>query len=125
MTRQAVVNKYSFEIICTMLITLIISLYVVFPRAGQAEVETAASLNQKVMSLYKVGNYGAAVPIALKVLKIRELTQGPDHQDVALALQTLAGLYEAAGDYEQAAPFDKRALEILEKHADLGAEPKA
>lgn len=125
MTRPSLADRYSFEIICSLLITLIVSLYFVFPRTGQAEVETADSLNRKVMSLYQAGKYGVAVPIALKVLKIREKTQGTDHPDVAVALQTLAGLYEAAGDYAKAAPFDKRALAILEKNFGKAGDPEA
>jgi len=123
MTRQSAVKSFSFEIVITVLIAVIISFYFAFPRAGQAEVETADSLSQKVMTLYHAGNYETAFPIARKVLRIREKTQGPDHYDVAVALQVLAGLYEAVGDFTSAATFDKRALKILEKDFDLQTPP--
>lgn len=118
MTKQSTVKTFSFEIIITVLITVIVAFYFAFPRAGQAEVETADTLSQKVMILYHDGNYEAAFPIARKVLRIRERTQGSDHYDVVVALQTLAGLYEVVGDYPKAAIFDKRALKILAEDSD-------
>lgn len=123
MDNQSTAKAFSFEIVITVLITVIISFYFAFPRAGQAEVETADSLSQKVLTLYHSGQYAAAFPIAKKVLIIRESTQGPDHYDVAVALQTLAGLYEAVGDFPQAASFDKRALKILDKDLEPEFQP--
>ena len=115
MIKQSTAKAFSFEIVITLLITVIIALYFAFPRVGQAEVETADSLSQKVMTLYHAGKYQAAFPIARKVLRIRERTQGPDHYDVAVSLQTLSGLYEAVGDFPKAHSFEERALKILEK----------
>ncbi len=123
MTKQSVAKTFSFEIVITLLIAVIITFYFAFPRAGQAEVETADSLSQKVLTFYHAGNYEAAFPIARKVLRIRERTQGPDHYDVAVALQTLAGLYEAMGDTTRAATFDRRALKILDKDLELETLP--
>lgn len=123
MTKQSAAKKYSFEIIVSLLITAIIAIYFAFPPIGQAQVETADSLNKKVMSLYHAGKYKAAFPIAMRVLNLREKTLGSDHHEVAVALQTLAGLYEAVGDYKNAAPFDKRALKILELDAAIEATP--
>jgi len=117
MTNNSAFKKYSFEIIVSALITVIIAIYFAFPPLGQAQVETAESLNKKVMSLYHAGEYRTAFPLAMRVLNLREKTLGPNHPDVAVALQTLAGLYEAVGDYKNAAPFDKRALKILEPDA--------
>lgn len=115
MAKQSATKTFSFEIVITLLIAVIITFYFAFPRAGQAQVETADSLSEKVMALYHAGDYEAAFPIARKVLRMRESAQGMEHHDVAVALQTLAGLYEAMGDYNRAAIFDKRALKILEK----------
>ncbi len=123
MIKQSTAKAFSFEIVITVLITVIITFYFAFPRAGQAEVETADSLSQKVMTLYHAGKYQAAFPIARKVLRIRERTQGPDHYDVAVTLQTLAGLYEAVGDLSQAQSFDKRALKILDKDLESETQP--
>ena len=44
-------NKYAFEIIFSSLITVIVAAYVMFPPAGQAQVDTASSLNEKAMTL--------------------------------------------------------------------------
>ena len=62
-------------------------------------------------------------PSPKKVLRIRERTQGPDHYDVAVTLQTLAGLYEAVGDFSKAQSFDKRALKILDKDLEPEIQP--
>jgi len=123
MIKQSTAKAFSFEIVITLLITVIIAFYFAFPRAGQAEVETADSLSQKVMTLYHAGKYQAAFPIARKVLRIRERTLGPDHYDVAVTLQTLAGLYEAVGDLSQAQSFDKRALKIMDKDFESETQP--
>ncbi len=109
------IKKFSFEIIVSLLFVFLIALYVAFPQVGKAEAETADVLAERVLKLYDAGNYAEAVPLAQKVIKIRETTQGPEHPDVATALQTLAGIYQAAGDYAQAAPLDRRALTILKK----------
>ncbi len=123
MSNQSTAKTFSFEIAITLLISVIITFYFAFPRAGQAEVETAESLSQKVMTLYHAGKYQAAFPIAKKVLRIRERTQGPDHYDVAVTLQTLAGLYEAVGDLTQARNYDERALKILNKDLEPEIQP--
>ncbi len=110
------IKKFSFEIIVSGLFVFLVTFYFVFPPVGKAEGQTADVLSAKVMKLYDAGNYAQAVPLAQKVLRIRENTQGAEHPDVATALQTLAGIYQAVGDYETAAPLDQRALEILKKH---------
>ena len=118
MTHGSPKKKYAFEIIVSSLITIIIATYIMFPPAGQAQVETAASLNQKVMSLYHAGEYQAAFPLAVRVLRLKEKTLGPNHHEVAVALQTLAGLYEAVGDYKNALPYDIRATKILKPEVE-------
>jgi tetratricopeptide (TPR) repeat protein len=123
MSQSSTTKVFSFEIIITVLITVIIAFYFAFPRVGQAEVETADSLSQKVMTLYHAGKYQAAFPIAKKVLRIRERTLGPDHHDVAVSLQTLAGIYEAVGDLPKARSFDERALKILNKDLEPEVQP--
>ena len=56
-----------------------------------------------------------AIVGAIKALEVAEATVGPDHHDVALSLNNLAGLYNATGQYEQAVPLCERALAIQEK----------
>ncbi|MDP7561017.1 MAG: tetratricopeptide repeat protein, partial [Planctomycetota bacterium] len=48
-------------------------------------------------------------------LAIREKSFGPEHPDVALSLNNLAGLLRAQGSYSEARPLHERALAILEK----------
>ena len=49
------------------------------------------------------------------VLDIREQVLRPQHPDIAASLDTLAKLYHAQGQYEQAEPLIKRALAIREQ----------
>ena len=53
--------------------------------------------------------------MAQQVLAIREKALGPDHPDVAQALNNLAVLYYKQGRYAEAEPLYKRALAIGEK----------
>ncbi|MBO0237246.1 tetratricopeptide repeat protein, partial [Vibrio parahaemolyticus] len=46
---------------------------------------------------------------------IREKALGPDHPNVAMSLNSLAGLYDAQGQYALAEPLYKRSLAIREK----------
>jgi tetratricopeptide (TPR) repeat protein len=49
------------------------------------------------------------------VLSIRENTLGPEHDDVAYALNTLALLHKSLGDFARAKPLFEKALQIFEK----------
>ncbi len=84
----------------------------------------ADALNDQVVQLHKAGKYDEALPIADRVLAIREKALGPDHLLVAISLNNLAELYRALGRYGAAAPLHKRALAIREKalgpgHSDV------
>jgi hypothetical protein len=58
-----------------------------------------------------------------RALAIKEKVLGPDHPDVAMALDNLAVLYKSAGKYAEAEPLYQSALAIFE--AALGpAHPK-
>src|SRR5439155_297783 len=61
------------------------------------------------------GDYGRAEPLYQRALAIREQALGPQHPDVALSLNTLAGLYRAKWDYGRAEPLHQRALAIREQ----------
>ena len=49
------------------------------------------------------------------MLAISRKTLGPDHPNVALSLNNLAGLYKDQGKYPHAEPLFRRALAISEK----------
>jgi CHAT domain-containing protein len=55
------------------------------------------------------------VPLAQRALASQEKALGPDHPEVATALNNLAVLYRAQGRYADAEPLYKRALAISEK----------
>lgn len=50
-----------------------------------------------------------------EMLQILETELGPEHLDIAITLDNLAGLYENLGDYEKALLLCQRAFEINEK----------
>jgi tetratricopeptide (TPR) repeat protein len=68
-----------------------------------------------VIELYKAGRYSEAIPIAQRVLAIREEALGRDHPLVATSLDLLALLYNNQGRYAEAEPLYQRALAINEK----------
>jgi len=86
--------------------------------------EDALRLSEQVAKLYGEGKYEAALPLAGRVLGIREKALGPHHPGVATSLNKLGALYRAKGDYTRAEPLYHRALAIREKalgpdHADV------
>jgi TonB family protein len=80
-----------------------------------AELAEADRLNQTVVQLHKDGKDDEALPLAERVLEIRERLLGTDHKQVVFALFNLGELNFAKRKYETAEPFYKRALTILEK----------
>jgi tetratricopeptide (TPR) repeat protein/CHAT domain-containing protein len=91
----------------------------VAPTFAQSATE-ADTLNAEAMRLFQSGRYADAVPIAQRVLALREAALGPDHPSVVEALNGLADLYRAQGRYVDAEPLYRRALSSTEK--DLGAD---
>ena len=79
------------------------------------ETDEASELNKKVIELYSAGRYSDAIPIAQRILAIREKALGRDHPDVATSLNDLAELYDDQGRYADAEPLYKRSLAISEK----------
>lgn len=90
--------------------------------SGQRGAEEAAELNQRGEGLYQAGRYAEALPLAQKVLEMREKAFGPIHPDVAASLHNLALLYQAMGDHARAESLFRRSVEINEKI--FGAEKK-
>ena len=86
-----------------------------FELAQSAELQEAERLNEQVEQLYEQGKYTEAIPLAEKVLAIREKVLGSEHPDVATSLNNLAFLYFLQGNYIKAEPLYFRSLAILEK----------
>ncbi|ERT05055.1 TPR repeat family protein, partial [Lyngbya aestuarii BL J] len=79
------------------------------------ELKKAKQLNQQVIQLYQQGKYNEAIPIAERVLEIRERLLGENHLNVASSMAWLAGLYSSQGRYSQAEPLYIQALEMRQK----------
>src|SRR5262245_43105956 len=93
-----------------------VTLAVSFATANSAiaQSDEAEALHKLVIELFQAGKYGEAIPLAERVLAIREKSLGRDHPNVALALNNLALLYKAEGRYADAEPLYKRASSIYE-----------
>ncbi len=83
--------------------------------ASSADVQEAVRLHGEVSALHQAGKYDAAIPLARRVLALLEKALGPDHPDVATALNDVAVMYEAKGEYVRVEPLYQRALAIREK----------
>jgi TonB family protein len=89
------------------------SAYVRQQPAAQAE---ESRLNASVVKFYNEGKYDEALPLAQRVLELREKAHGPGHLLVAFALKNLASIHVEKNDSGEAEKLYRRALEILEKH---------
>jgi CHAT domain-containing protein/tetratricopeptide (TPR) repeat protein len=88
----------------------------IFPSLSQAQSDDdVKKLIGRYNQLYKEGRYREAIPLAERVLAIRETSLGPEHPDTASTLNNVAELYRAAGDFAKAEPLHKRSLAIREK----------
>ncbi len=79
------------------------------PAPESAEV---TALDAEIEQLTREGRFGEAIPLAERALSIQERTLGPDHPGVLEALNDLALLYRATGDYADAEALFERILEI-------------
>lgn len=86
--------------------------------ANQAEQAEAGRLNAEVLKLFTEGKYDEALPLAKRVLEIRERAGGSDEMALAYALVNLASLYARKGKDGEAEPLFRRALSIVEKRGE-------
>jgi CHAT domain-containing protein/tetratricopeptide (TPR) repeat protein len=75
----------------------------------------ALKLNTEFLKLFLAGKGDKAQPFAERALGIRERVLGPEHPDVAGALNNLAVIYSNKGDFAKAEPLLQRALSMLER----------
>ncbi|HEX8174637.1 MAG TPA: tetratricopeptide repeat protein [Pyrinomonadaceae bacterium] len=80
------------------------------------ELAEAQELNNQVLELYKQGKYDKALPLAERVLSIREKVLGADHLLVASSLLNLAEIYVARGKKKEAIAKYQRLIAIYEKN---------
>jgi tetratricopeptide (TPR) repeat protein len=79
------------------------------------EMAEAGRLNQQFIELHKQGKYSEALPLAKKILAIKEKLLSPEDPDVANSLNNLSALYYEQGKEAQAEPLLRHALAIQEK----------
>jgi tetratricopeptide (TPR) repeat protein len=77
--------------------------------------QEARKLNDESVKLRNAVKYDEALPLAKRMLEIRERLLGRDHRDVAAAANGLATIYYYKGEYGKAEPLFQRALAIREK----------
>jgi TonB family protein len=83
--------------------------------AGKGEAAEADRLNAQVLKLYQEGKYEEALPVAKRVLELRERALGGEDLRVAHALANLGNIYARMGVPKEAEPLFTRALAVAEK----------
>jgi tetratricopeptide (TPR) repeat protein len=91
--------------------------------AQPRELMQADALNEELIQTYSEGRYTDALPLAKRVLAIREKVLGPKHPDVATSLHNLAEVYRSQGRYSDAEPLYKRSLAIRRRHLAPSTPP--
>jgi TonB family protein len=84
------------------------------PSAGP-ELQEANRLNATVIELFNAKKYDEAIPIAQRVVEIREKMLGTNASSTASAYINLAELYLAKHNYNEAASAYERVFSIYEK----------
>jgi CHAT domain-containing protein/Tfp pilus assembly protein PilF len=82
---------------------------------ASAEMQEARRLEKEVAKLAREGRYGDAIPIAARVVSIRQRLLGDDHQIVATSLNQQGICCHSAGQYAQAETLFRKALEITQR----------
>jgi CHAT domain-containing protein/Tfp pilus assembly protein PilF len=101
------------RLVLTLWLSLIAGVGLTTPSSAQKN--DAAARSAAIAELSRAGKYLQATPLAQRLLADMEKTYGPDHRDVAAALNNLAQLYGSQGNDAEAEPLYKRSIAILEK----------
>jgi CHAT domain-containing protein/Tfp pilus assembly protein PilF len=97
----------------TLWLALIAGVGVTAPSSAQ-KIDMSARSTQ-IAELSRAAKYSEAIPLAQRLLADIEKAFGPDHRDVAAALNNLAMLYGSQGRDAEAEPLYRRSIAILEK----------
>lgn len=89
---------------------------------GAGEPAESARLNAEVVRLYLEGKYDEALPLARRVLELREKALGADDMSVASALNNLSAIHARKGKAGEAEQLLRRSLAITEKRAGAGSD---
>jgi tetratricopeptide (TPR) repeat protein len=103
--------KIKRQIVCIFLAFLLSPAQTILP----TETPDVEKLTQRIVELYKAGKYQDAIPLAEQILAYKERVLGPENPDTASALNDLAELHRAMGNYVRAESLYRRALKIREK----------
>jgi CHAT domain-containing protein/Tfp pilus assembly protein PilF len=75
----------------------------------------ARRLYEESRKLRRASNYDGALRLVERALEIRERVLGPDHPEVAAAINGLGVLYRQKGEYPKSEQLTRQALEMREK----------
>ncbi|HEV3467811.1 MAG TPA: TonB family protein [Pyrinomonadaceae bacterium] len=94
------------------------------PQAGAVKPEEAEAgrLNLEVVKLFRLGKYGEALPLARRVLELREKALGANHPAVASALYNLGAIHAHKKDYGEAERLYQRAAAVAQQSGAQQAE---
>ncbi|HKB68968.1 MAG TPA: TonB family protein [Pyrinomonadaceae bacterium] len=84
-------------------------------RTSAAEVAEESQLNASLVELYKAGKFDEALPVARRLLELREKMFGPEDPVVGIALSNLAEIFRAKKQNDEAQRLYRRSLGILER----------
>jgi TonB family protein len=82
-----------------------------------AAIAEAEQLASQVVKLYQEGKFDQALPLAQRLLELRQRTAGADHFLTGQALENLAELFLAKGKKKDAKAYYEKALPNFEKSA--------
>ncbi|MDX6574208.1 MAG: hypothetical protein QOE96_161 [Blastocatellia bacterium] len=89
------------------------------PNEQSAELAEASRLAQSVVSLYEAGKYDEALPIARRVVQIRERVLPKDDDKIVAAVTNLAEVQFSRGQDSEAQGLFERALHTYERTAGV------
>ena len=104
-----------------LVLVLLIAFGFVAIAAQNTNLQEADKLSAEVVRLYKEKKFDEALPLAQKVVALREKEQGKGHPQVAQALRNLAFIQIERGDRKQGVESLNKALDIFEKAQALSA----
>jgi len=92
--------------------------------AQTSQTDEATRLNTEVIKLFKEKNYKDAIPVAEKVVKLREQELGANHFKTGEALLNLGFIQSANGDKDEAQKNLEKAIVIYQEKTDLDRDSR-
>jgi len=84
-------------------------------RPSPAEAAEESQLGTSLAELYQAGKFDEALPVARRLLELREKMFGPEDPVVGIALSNLAEIFRAKKQNDEAQRLYRRSLTILER----------